>query len=127
MMHRTIRGSLLGTVITAGLLASGGVPADAADTATATDGLLAVTRAAAPVNVPFEPGPTPPIVTQPVANPAAATTQVVARAGSELPAAQPSAVITAVNAGVNNGLLVVGVLLLAFGGLLALILGRKRS
>ncbi|MFC0458027.1 hypothetical protein ACFFGR_15935 [Arthrobacter liuii] len=34
---------------------------------------------------------------------------------------------TLANTGVNTGLLAVGLLLLAFGGLLALILGRKRG
>lgn len=124
MIHPNIRGCLLGAVITAGLLVSGGVAADAAF---GTDGPLPGTHVAAPVNITLEPGATPPMVTQPVVNPAAGTTPVLARPGTELPAAQPSAVNTAVNAGANSGLLVVGVLLLAFGGLLALILGRKRS
>jgi len=120
MMHRNIRGCLLGAVITAGLFASGRV---AADTDFGTDGPLPGTHVAAPVNIIPEPGTTPPIVAQPVVNPGAATIPVVARPGMELPAAQPNAV----NTDANSGLLVVGVLLLAFGGLLALILGRKRS
>ncbi|MDQ0798961.1 hypothetical protein [Arthrobacter sp. SLBN-112] len=123
MMHRNIRGCLLGAVITAGLFASGSVAADVADTDFGTDGPLPGTHVAAPVNINPEPGTTPPIVAQPVVNPGAATIPVVARPGMELPAAQPNAV----NTDANSGLLVVGVLLLAFGGLLALILGRKRS
>lgn len=47
--------------------------------------------------------------------------------GGAASAAGTPAANTLANAGVNTGLLAVGVLLLAFGGLLALILGRKRG
>ena len=71
MMHRKIRMCLLCSAFAGGLLALGGVTADAA-------GYSSAPRALA-------------------------------------------------STGVNPGMLVAGLLLLAFGGLLALILGRKRS
>ena len=40
---------------------------------------------------------------------------------------EPGAITPPADTGVNTGLLVVGVLFLVFGGLLALILGRKRG
>ena len=53
---------------------------------------------------------------------------LLAATGSAANAAGTASVPTALgNTGVNTGLLVVGLLLLAFGGLLALILGRKRG
>ena len=123
MMHRNIRGCLLGALIALSLLPSGGVAAHAADTASGTQGLRSGIRTATPINSSAGLGATPPAVTLPAVTTAAVTTPVLARPGTEIPAAQP----LAVTAGVNSGLLVVGVLLLAFGGLLALILGRKRS
>jgi len=47
-------------------------------------------------------------------------------AAAPLPARYLSAPSTLANTGVNTGLLIVGLLFLAFGGLLALVLGRKR-
>ncbi|WP_457947507.1 hypothetical protein ACTAQI_17360 [Pseudarthrobacter sp. alpha12b] len=47
--------------------------------------------------------------------------------GSAANAAGTATPTTLANTGIDTGLLVVGLLLLAFGGLLALILGRKRS
>lgn len=123
MMHRNIRGCLLGAVIAAGLLSSGGVAANAADATSGTRGLPSGTQSVAPIGTATGLGATPAAVTLPLVTTAAVTTPVLARPGAEIPAAQPSAV----NVGANSGLLVVGVLLLAFGGLLALILGRKRS
>lgn len=123
MMHRNIRGCLLGALIAVSLLGSGGVAANAADTTSGTHGLLSGTQAVAPINTSTGLGGTPLAGTQRPVTTAAVTTPLLARPGTEFPAAQPSAV----NVGANGGLLVVGVLLLAFGGLLALILGRKRS
>ena len=122
-MHRNIRDCLLGAVIALSLLASGGVAAHAADTTSGTQGLRSGIRTATPINSSAGLGATPPAVTLPAVTTAAVTTPVLARPGTEIPAAQP----LAVTAGADGGLLVVGVLLLAFGGLLALILGRKRS
>ncbi|MDQ0827801.1 hypothetical protein QFZ60_003974 [Arthrobacter sp. B2I5] len=118
MKHRTIRGCLLGAVIALSLLASGGVAAHAVDTTSGTQGLPSGIQAATTINTSTGLGSTPPAVNAP-----SAATPVFARPDTEIPAAQPSAV----TAGADGGLLVVGVLLLAFGGLLALILGRKRS
>jgi len=123
MMHRNIRGCLLGALIALSLLGSGGVAANAADTTSGTHGLLSGTHAVAPFNTSTSLGATPLADTLPPATTAAVATPLLARPGTGLPAAQPSAI----NEGANGGLLVVGVLLLAFGGLLALILGRKRS
>ena len=123
MMHRNIRGCLLGALIAPSLLGSGGVAANAADTTSGTHGLLSGTHAVAPFNTSTSLGATPLADTLLPVTKAAVATPELAGLGTELPAAQPSAV----TAGANSGLLVVGVLLLAFGGLLALILGRKRS
>lgn len=123
MMHRNIRGCLLGAVIALSLLVSGGVAAHAADTTFGTQGLQSGIQAATPINTSNGLGATPPTDAPPAVNRPAVATPVLARPGTEIRAAQPSAV----DAGANGGLLVVGVLLLAFGGLLALILGRKRS
>ncbi|MDQ0730056.1 DUF320 domain-containing protein [Arthrobacter sp. B1I2] len=87
---------------------------------------------------------TPPVVTPPVVTPPAVTLPVAA-----LPASQPSAGSSEVraattnaaptstgfssaptvlaNTGVDTGMLMVGLLLLAFGGVLTLVLRRKRS
>ncbi|MFP5311582.1 MAG: chaplin family protein, partial [Actinomycetes bacterium] len=59
MTHRNIRRCLLGATFAGGLLAFGGVAANAADTTTAgTDGLLSGTQVAAPVNLPINLGAT---------------------------------------------------------------------
>ncbi|MDQ0771152.1 hypothetical protein QF031_003901 [Pseudarthrobacter defluvii] len=76
MMHRNIRRCLFATAFAGGLLAFGGVAANAA---------------VAPMS-----------------------------------AAYSSAPATLASTGMNTGLLIVGLLFLAFGGLLALVLGRKR-
>ncbi|MDP9985894.1 hypothetical protein LFT44_00615 [Arthrobacter sp. FW306-05-C] len=76
MMHRTFRRCLFGTAFAGGLLAFGGVAANAA-------------AAAMPVGYSSTPS-------------------------------------TLANTGVNSGLLIVGLLFLAFGGLLTLVLSRKR-
>ncbi|KRE91203.1 hypothetical protein [Arthrobacter sp. Soil764] len=123
MKHRTIRGCLFGAVIALSLLASGGVAAHAADTSSGTQGLPSGTQAATTINTATGLWAIPPAATPPAVNPPSAATPVFARPDAEITAAQP----LAVTAGANGGLLVVGVLLLAFGGLLALILGRKRS
>ncbi|WP_285246667.1 DUF320 domain-containing protein [Pseudarthrobacter sp. efr-133-R2A-89] len=53
MMHRNIRRCLLGTAFAGGLLAFGGVAANAADTTTSgNDGLLSGTQVVAPINIP---------------------------------------------------------------------------
>ncbi|MGN7202025.1 hypothetical protein [Arthrobacter sp. SAFR-044] len=106
MMHRTIRGCLLSAVIAGGLLAANGAAAHAADH-----------------TAPF-PGGAASYVVQPFAG----STRVPAAAGTAAPAvASASESKTLADTGVNSGLLVVGLLFLAFGGLLALILGRKRG
>ena len=122
-MHRTIRGCLLGAVIALSLLASGAVAAHAADTTSGTQGLTSGTQAATTINTATGLWAIPPAATPPAVNRPAVATPVLAGPGMYLAAAQPSAV----DAGANGGLLVGCVLLLAFGGLLALILGRKRS
>ncbi|MDQ0662133.1 hypothetical protein QFZ35_000631 [Arthrobacter ulcerisalmonis] len=58
MMHRNIRRCLLGTAFAGGLVALGGVAANAADTTSGTDGLLSGTQVVAPVNVPISLGAT---------------------------------------------------------------------
>ncbi|WP_045731135.1 chaplin family protein [Pseudarthrobacter chlorophenolicus] len=59
MMHRNIRRCLLGTAVAGGLLAFGGVAANAADNTTSgTDGLLSGTQAVAPINIPVNLGAT---------------------------------------------------------------------
>lgn len=217
MTHRNIRRRLLGTAFAGGLLAFGGVAANAADTTSGTDGLLSGTQVVAPVTVRITagatslgligdsaagvegsgtatgtttapaapvatngadgilsgtqiitpitlpislgatsvgvigdstatvvnpPAVTPPVVTPPAAQPAASTP------AAQTPAAQPAAGSAEVraaattapmslghasvpcalaNTGVNTGMLIVGLLLLAFGGLLTVILRRKRS
>ncbi|WP_285243325.1 chaplin family protein [Pseudarthrobacter sp. fls2-241-R2A-127] len=59
MMHRNIRRCLLGTAFAGGLLAFGGVAANAADTTTSgNDGLLSGTQVMAPVTIPINVGST---------------------------------------------------------------------
>src|SRR6476469_7644330 len=59
MMHRYIRRCLLGTAFAGGLLAFGGVAANAADTTTSgNDGLLSGTQVVAPINIPVNLGAT---------------------------------------------------------------------
>ncbi|MHC6229225.1 chaplin family protein [Arthrobacter sp. MMS24-T111] len=59
MMHRNIRRCLLGTAFAGGLLAFGGVAANAADTTTSgNDGLLSGTQVVAPINIPVNLGAT---------------------------------------------------------------------
>jgi len=76
MMHRNIRRCLLGTAFAGGLLAFGGLAANAA--------------------------------------------------AASMPVGHSSTPSTLANTGVNTGLLIVGLLFLAFGGLLTLVLSRKR-
>ena len=208
MMHRKIRMCLLCSAFAGGLLAFGGVAANAADTTSGTDELLSGTQVAAPINIPINlgatslgllgdsaasvegpdsagtaPAPaaptttsgadgifsgtqivapisvpislgstsvgvtggttatvvtppmvTPPAVTSPVAalpavQPSAGSTEVAAAAAEAAPmsAGYSSAPKVLANTGVNTGMLLVGLLLLAFGGLLTLVLRRKRG
>jgi len=212
MTHRNIRRCLLGTAFAGGLLAFGGVAANAADTTSGTDELLSGTQVAAPIYIPINlgatslgllgdstasvegagtpdaalapvPAPaapattsgadgtlsgtqvvapisvpislgstsvgvtggttatvvtppmvTPPAVTSPVAalpavQPSAGSTEVAAAAAEAAPmsAGYSSAPKVLANTGVNTGMLLVGLLLLAFGGLLTLVLRRKRG
>lgn len=125
MMHRTIRGCLLSAVIAGGLLASNGVAAHAAGTTPATPVTIPATHTAAP----FLGGTVSSAV-----QPSGRTTHTGAgagnagNAGNAAPAvASASESTPPADTGVNTGLLVAGVLFLVFGGLLALILGRKRG
>lgn len=119
MMHRTIRGCLLSAVIAGGLLASNGVAAHAAGTTPATSATIPATHTAAP----FLGG-----TVSSVAQPSGRTAHTAAAAGDAAPAgASASGSTPPADTNVNTGLLVVGVLFLVFGGLLALILGRKRG
>ncbi|BCW80903.1 hypothetical protein [Arthrobacter sp. NicSoilC5] len=125
MMHRTIRGCLLSAVIAGGLLASNGVAAHAAGTTPATPVTIPATHTAAPFL-----GGTVSSVPQPSGRTAHTVhTAAAARdAGGAAPAkASASGSTPPADTGINTGLLVVGVLFLVFGGLLALILGRKRG
>jgi hypothetical protein len=116
MMHRTIRGCLLSAVIAGGLLASNGAAAHAAGTTPAT---ISATHAPTP----FLGGTVSSVV-----QPSGRTTHIAAAAGDAVPAvASDSESKPPAATGVNTGLLVVGLLFLVFGGLLALILGRKRG
>ena len=122
MMHRTIRGCLLSAVIAGGLLASNGVAAHAAGTTPATPVTIPATHTAAPFL-----GGTVSSVPQPSGH-TAHTAGAAGGAGDAAPAgASASGSTPPADTGVNTGLLVVGVLFLVFGGLLALILGRKRG
>ncbi|MDE8588193.1 MULTISPECIES: hypothetical protein [Micrococcaceae] len=122
MMHRTIRGCLLSAVIAGGLLASNGVAAHAAGTTPATSATIPATHTAAPFL-----GGTVSSVAQPSGR-TAHTAHTAAAAGDAAPAgASASGSTPPADTNVNTGLLVVGVLFLVFGGLLALILGRKRG
>lgn len=103
MMHRTIRGCLLSAVIAGGLLGANGAAANAS-----------ATPAAAPITMSIGHTSTPPGQAQ--------AGEAVANAAPGAP--DPG---TAPTTGVNSGLLGVGVLLVVFGGVLALILGRKRG
>ncbi|MCT9623987.1 DUF320 domain-containing protein [Pseudarthrobacter equi] len=58
MTHRNIRRCLLGTAFAGGLLAFGGVAANASDTTSGTDGLLSGTQVVAPINIPINLGAT---------------------------------------------------------------------
>lgn len=116
MMHRTIRGCLLSAVIAGGLLASNGAAAHAAGTTPAT---ISATHAATS----FLGGTVSSVV-----QPSGRTTHTAAATGAAVPAvASDSESKPPAATGVNTGLLVVGLLFLVFGGLLALILGRKRG
>jgi len=103
MMHRTIRGCLLSAVIAGGLLGANGAAANAA-----------ATPAEAPISLSID-HTTPPTGRAHVG-------EAAANAAPRAP--EPG---TAPNTGVNSGLLGVGVVLVVFGGVLALILGRKRG
>ena len=103
MMHRTIRGCLLSAVIAGGLLGANGAAANASATPAAALITMSIGHASTP------PG-------------GAHAGEAVANAAPGAP--DPG---TAPNTGVNSGLLGVGVLLVVFGGVLALILGRKRG
>lgn len=119
MMHRTIRGCLLSAVIAGGLLASNGAAAHAAGTTPATPATISGTHAATP----FLDGTISSVV-----QPTGRNTHTAAAAGDAVPAvASDSESKPPAATGVNTGLLVVGLLFLVFGGLLALILGRKRG
>jgi len=86
------------------------------------------------------------VVNPPVVTPPIVTTPTVTTPSTEAPAAQPAAGATDVraaaapmqanyaaaptalaNTGVNTGMLLVGLLFLAFGGLLTLVLRRKQG
>ena len=103
MMHRTIRGCLLSAVIAGGLMGANGAAANAS-----------ATPPSAPLTISTGHTSTPPVSMHLGEAPAKA-----------VPAAPEPG--TAPATGVNSGLLGVGVLLVVFGGVLALLLGRKRG
>lgn len=113
-MMSNIRGRLLTAVIAGGLLVSSGAAANAAGTTAGSEGLPPVTQVTGANTI---------------------STDLTATAqGTHVPASARDAAVasasapgTLANTGVNTGLLVVGLLFLVFGGLLALILGRKRG
>ncbi|MBT2564963.1 hypothetical protein J7I84_00370 [Arthrobacter sp. ISL-85] len=114
-MMRNVRRRLLTAVIAGGLLVSSGAAANAAGTTAGSDGLPPVTQVTAANTISTDLAP-------------AQGTHAATSARDAVPAvASASAPETLATTGVNTGLLVVGLLFLVFGGLLALILGRKRG
>ncbi|MFC9769885.1 MULTISPECIES: DUF320 domain-containing protein [unclassified Pseudarthrobacter] len=95
MSHRNIRRCLLGTAFAGGLLAFGGVAANAADTTSGTDGLLSGTQVVAPISIPVNLGAT----SVGLLGDSSASTQ---SAGSGAPAAAPAQAAGAETSGADG-------------------------